>query len=595
MMTLKRKYGVLHIAFLAVVGLGGWIATVGLTIWPQAAFRPWHLSWEFLVTLALPIVARFLAFRVFQRVRIALDTVFYVAATFVFGVVPAAWFVLVALSCDALVRSIRGSGVAVPGLSPWRHIVAQTIHSGGLPALVLLVVGALFNVDGMAPHTDITVTWLLPLVAVTFLIVHYLLAGGSHWFTGTPPQELWREFLMRVTLAELALVPLALAMALGYNHMGISYFLLLGFTGILGNYVFRQSRISREKLHDRVMELTVLVKVGHIIAGSLERRNLLRNISTEALRLVGHSSRFLIGTLEEDRKRACYEYFEESGERYKQVTADATEGLSGWIMQNRRALRLDNVQLEYERYAKSGKYNDPEYQSWLGVPLITYDEVMGVMAVQSKQANAYTEEHLRVMTSIADQASVALENSRLYELATIDGLTNLLVRRHFDHRLSEEWRRSQRYDYPFALGIFDLDNFKELNDTYGHQAGDKVLRATAAVVRNNMRGPDLAGRYGGEEFAFLLPRTQVNEACTVAERIRAEVEALEIDASGTRLTITTSIGVAGYPESGVTGVDELVARADEALYQAKRSGKNRIAASPERSPGESCAVADGRG
>jgi diguanylate cyclase (GGDEF)-like protein len=552
-----------------------------LTVRPFEALRPWSLSWELLVTLVLGVTARFLAFRVFNRVRVALDSALYVAATFAFGLVPAAWVVLLALTADAVVRTLRGSGVAARGLSPMRYVFAQGAYSGGLPALVLLWVGIAFNVDGRHPHSDLTLLWLLPAFGGSFLFVHYLVAGGAHWFSVAVPKELWREFLYRVAFAEASLVPLSLAMVLGYNHQGTAYFLLLGCSGLLFTWIFRNARVAREKLAARVQELQTLNKVGHIISGSLQRDVLLKNISTETLRLVGHSSRFLIGLLDEEREVAQYEMFDDHG-RYRQLAAPADEGLSGYIMQTRMPLLMGDVQRQHQRVANSGEHVDSEYRSWLGVPLVTYDEVMGVMSVQSKQRDAYTEDHLRVLKSIADQAAVALENSRLYELATVDGLTRLFVRRQFDHRLLEEWRRARRYDYPFALGILDVDNFKEINDTHGHQAGDRVLRAAASVLRRNMRGPDLAGRYGGEEFAFLLPRTTVAQACQVAERIRAEIAAMRSDVSGVSVAITTSIGVAGYPESGPADVEELIAQADEALYQAKRSGKNRIATAPSK-------------
>jgi diguanylate cyclase (GGDEF)-like protein len=216
----------------------------------------------------------------------------------------------------------------------------------------------------------------------------------------------------------------------------------------------------------------------------------------------------------------------------------------------------------------------------LGVPLVVYDEVVGMISVQTDQPEAYNEDTGRILSRIAEQAAVALENSRLYELATVDGLTHLLVRRHFDLRLEEEWERALRYGGHFAAGILDLDDFKELNDRYGHPAGDWMLRAAANTVNKNMRAADLAGRYGGEEFAFLLPRTTLAEACTVAERIRSDIEDLVVEHSGAVLQVRASIGVAAYPESGVRDVDELIARADEALYQAKGAGKNRVVAAP---------------
>jgi diguanylate cyclase (GGDEF)-like protein len=206
-----------------------------------------------------------------------------------------------------------------------------------------------------------------------------------------------------------------------------------------------------------------------------------------------------------------------------------------------------------------------------------YDDVVGVMSVQSEDYGVYTNDHLRVLMTIGDQAAVALENARLYELATVDGLTGLFVRRYFDHRLDEEWERSHRYSNPFVVVIFDLDNFKKINDTYGHQVGDKVLRSSGKVIRNNMRSIDIAARYGGEEFAFLLPRTDLKEALAVAERIRQDISQEEVSVDSGVLTVTASIGLAGYPDSNCESASELLSQADEALYQAKRAGKNRVA------------------
>ncbi len=579
------RTGHLHIGFLAAIGVLGWAAVVVTTLVPLEPLRGWSFTWEVAACFFMAAAARLLAVRVYQKVRIALDSAFYISAAFVFGCVPAAWMVLLVFTAEAMVRQVHGTGLVARD-APSHQVAAYIASNGGLPALVLLSVGLAFGIDALHPLPDLQLTWLEPTFAVFFLLIHYFLAGGSHWLAGTP-SSLWREFFLRVVLAELFLVPLALAMVLGYQHQGIGLYLLLGATCLVFNIIFRRATVASEKLRERVEELSTLDKVGRIISGSLERRTLLSNIATEALRLVRHTSRFMIGTAQPGEALVTYELFDESGKSYRQINAPRDEGLSGWVMQHREPLLLGDVRRQYALYSKTETYNDPRFQSWLGVPLCIYDEVMGVMSVQSEQRDAYTVNHLRVLTTIADQAAVALENSRLYELATVDGLTGLLVRRHFDQRLDEEWRRSQRYANEFTVGIIDLDNFKMLNDTYGHQTGDQVLRAAAAVVRRNMRGADLAGRYGGEEFAFILPRTRLSEGLTVAERIRGDMEKLELSAAGKSLKISASIGLAAYPESSVAHVAELVARADEALYSAKRQGKNRVCTSatePGKSP-----------
>ncbi|MBI5510554.1 MAG: GGDEF domain-containing protein [Deltaproteobacteria bacterium] len=574
-----RRFGPLHIAFLSGVGLSGWAALLLETLSPNSALRPWELSWELLATALLCVAARFLAFRIFRRVRIALDSAFYVAAAFAFGVVPAAWMVAVVLTADHVVR-IFVAERAHQG-TPWRYVVAQAVYVGGLPALGIFAVGIIYDVDGsMFLHSDWGVAWRLAAFGITFLVIHYTVAGGSHWFEGAPTRALWREFLLKVVLAESTLLPFALAMVFGELHQGIVQFLLLGALGLLFNWIFRRGYLAREALDFRVQELSTLNAVAQIISSSLEHEVLLKNISTETLRLVGHRSRFMLGLVDESAKTAHYELFDEQGKRYKEMDASSDEGLSGWVMAHREPLMLTGEPGEYLKFAKTDRYDDPGFPSWMGVPLVTYGEVMGVMSVQSEAAAAYTAEHLRVLSAIADQAAVAIENSRLYELATIDGLTGLLVRRHFDQRLHEEWWRSVRYDNSFAVSIFDLDDFKGLNDTFGHQAGDQVLRAVARVVKKNVRGADLAGRYGGEEFALLLPRAKIAEACKMVDRIRADIEAIVMVVDGRRLKITASFGVAGYPETGVTKVEDLVARADQALYQAKDQGKNRVVAAP---------------
>lgn len=166
------------------------------------------------------------------------------------------------------------------------------------------------------------------------------------------------------------------------------------------------------------------------------------------------------------------------------------------------------------------------------------------------------------------------ESARLHELAVTDGLTQVANHRHFQERLREEFRRAQRYDDPLALILVDLDHFKNVNDNFGHQVGDEVLKATAACVRAAVRETDFVARYGGEEFAVLLPKTHLAGALTVAERIVAEMGKIKAGPSG--LKVTASFGVSGFPGRSVNTFEQLVRTSDEALYRAKREGRNKI-------------------
>jgi two-component system, cell cycle response regulator len=171
-----------------------------------------------------------------------------------------------------------------------------------------------------------------------------------------------------------------------------------------------------------------------------------------------------------------------------------------------------------------------------------------------------------------------LEESQkeLVNLATLDGLTGVFNRREFNRRLQIEMNQAARQDYRCALIMFDIDHFKKLNDTYGHQAGDEALKCFAALLKQQVRPGDLVARYGGEEFGVILPHTTIHEAAMVAERLRQAVEQEPVSISITQtLQITASIGVSAFPEDA-GDPPALLEAADQALYAAKRGGRNRV-------------------
>ncbi len=178
-------------------------------------------------------------------------------------------------------------------------------------------------------------------------------------------------------------------------------------------------------------------------------------------------------------------------------------------------------------------------------------------------------------TAFNDMATrIAAQKAALTQVAISDPLTGLHNRRAFQVRLTEEVERTRRSGTPFALLLVDLDHFKQVNDRFGHQAGDQALQALAAVLHNELRAVDLPARIGGEEFAVLLPNTAEHGALQAAERLRAAISAQPISHQHTALTITASVGVAWCPTHADTG-DGLLRVADQALYQAKRAGRNR--------------------
>jgi diguanylate cyclase (GGDEF)-like protein len=166
------------------------------------------------------------------------------------------------------------------------------------------------------------------------------------------------------------------------------------------------------------------------------------------------------------------------------------------------------------------------------------------------------------------------DNARLLELSTTDGLTQIANHRAFQDRLRDEFRRAQRYDDPLALILIDLDHFKRVNDQYGHQAGDEVLRGFSGVLREAVRETDFVARYGGEEFAVLLPKTHLAGALTVAERICSGLKALRVGPWAIR--VTASFGVSSFPGRQVNTSEQLVKTADDALFRSKHEGRDKI-------------------
>ena len=183
----------------------------------------------------------------------------------------------------------------------------------------------------------------------------------------------------------------------------------------------------------------------------------------------------------------------------------------------------------------------------------------------------------RLQESLEEREKELVEaNERLTYMSQTDALTGLDNRRHLNERIDEMFSHAKRLNEPFSLVMCDLDKFKSVNDTYGHQAGDEVLKQLSAILRDEAREIDRVGRYGGEEFMLLLPGTVLDAAVTFAERVRKRIEGNTFTFPGGTLTRTSSFGVAGWPHPKIEQCDDLVRTADDALYVAKETGRNKV-------------------
>ena len=222
-------------------------------------------------------------------------------------------------------------------------------------------------------------------------------------------------------------------------------------------------------------------------------------------------------------------------------------------------------------------------KSILCTPIMNKGKLLGILYMENNLVvGAFTPERLKLLRVISAQAAISLENAKLFELATTDGLTKLFVHRYFHLLLDQEIRNFQRFKRPFSLVMLDIDNFKNVNDTYGHQIGDLVLRNVAHVIKKVTRAVDTVARYGGEEFVMILPETETENALLVAEKIRNAVQAMETQTGTEPLHITISAGVATYPLHAMDS-KALIGFADQGLYLAKRVGKNRVCLGDKKS------------
>ncbi len=272
------------------------------------------------------------------------------------------------------------------------------------------------------------------------------------------------------------------------------------------------------------------------------------------------------------------------GERRRFEIEPPSRSVAGWVAANGKSAVVADVPRDPRFFATLDGWEGQARRSVLAVPLRVRDAVVGVLEVVSTVPGGPGPNRLSLVETLAAWGAIAMENARLFaeveRLAVTDELTGAYNRRHFFEVAEREILRARRGRHPLSLIMLDLDRFKEINDTYGHAAGDEVLRAVAQQCRSSIREIDVLGRYGGEEFVVLLVDLPDGELDRVAERLRRGVEGLSVVTDrGTVSQLTVSLGGASL-EADTPDLATLLASADAALYAAKQAGRNRAIIEP---------------
>jgi diguanylate cyclase (GGDEF)-like protein len=560
--------------FTIALGLAGWLALglptlLGLDV--GYASMPWTALF-FLVILA----SRSMAFHPVKGSVLSLDSAFYVAAALCVGPIEAGRLTAIALTIDASARLYRAHRRERDDPESRLDDLGYILYFGGMSGGLVMGCGLLLGAAPIAVGSVDPAGVAVRVVGIgaTLLASHYAIQGVRLHLLGRG----WRSYLLGQAvpgiLAEASLLPIGIVLVLLYDPTRPLGFVLLSLTYLLIDFVFSRLSRTRRQLESRLHELEILNTTARRLSSSLELQELVEAVARETCEAIPEAEAVVLVHRRTGETGFVLDGFDRTTDRFFRQRMGEGEGAAGWVISRGLARRIDDL-----AHADVAVTSTEGIRSWLGVPLFIHGSCEGVIAVQSTRRAAFRSDHQRLLESLALQIAAALHNARLYELAMVDGLTGLFVRRYFDARIEEEIERSRRYGTPFSVVMMDVDDFKMLNDDHGHLIGDRVLRTIANTVRAQLRGVDTPVRYGGEELALILPRTEMVSAYSVGERIRAAIaeQRVTTDSEPPKvLAVTASFGIASYPESGAESGEDLVRQADRALYRAKKTGKNRV-------------------
>lgn len=556
-----------HIVYLWVVSAIAAVVLLSLSHGNFNEFVPSTAKFEiYTIYFLLAITVRFLSTSAPVFGRFALDTSIYIGSFFVFGAAPTAGIVFVAMG--------------VHGIVDWAHRRTRkikwplSVSLGRIvfyPTLTAAIVMILGRIPGWDDHANlfeqsgnVAGLWFL-LVALILLTAQLFLVVVAHRLNNVGWRMLFRGLVGPGMMGELMFLPLGFSLAVTTHEEDSSVVGTMAIAYVIFNVIVRHTWKTDQELKEQARELRVVEEAGRAVASTFDVEEVARRIGMAILSYVRRAEGMVL-TVGDDPKDLQRQYARASERKEKPAIMAACA----------KAINAD-FDLGLDDSTLLARYGALPFAGEVINNIIEAPETgkhRGYLSVVMKAGVSPDPEDRRLVQNLARQVAVAVENWRLYNMATEDGLTGLFVRRYIETRLAEEFERASRSGSPFCLLIVDVDDLKGVNDRFGHQAGDDLLRAVATGIRQSIRAMDAAGRWGGDEFALLLPEMGLSEGLTMARRLTEQMQKQGLSfPPDITIVPSISIGVAAFPDSQPVDATGIFRLADEALYRVKHSGQ----------------------
>ncbi|MBI4466316.1 MAG: sensor domain-containing diguanylate cyclase [Acidobacteria bacterium] len=352
-------------------------------------------------------------------------------------------------------------------------------------------------------------------------------------------------------------------------------------TGKASRGAFPEDRVT--EMRRKMEEFTFVHDMARALTSTLQLEQVLKTVMEKVQELLAPDTWSLLLVDEKTNELYFQIATGEAAAKLKDVRLKMGEGIAGWVAHTSQATIVPDVSKDPRFSGQVDQMTKMRTHSIICVPIRGKERVLGVIEILNYVGKrGFDQDDLALLQAMADYAAIALENAihvqRIHELTITDDCTDLYNVRHLNFVLDTEIYRSNRYQYQFSVIFFDLDHFKDVNDTHGHLVGSKLLQEIAQLIRGSLRLIDYAFRYGGDEFVILLPQTGQEAAQVVARRLHERLnEKRFLQEEGLNLHLTASFGMATYPVDANTKA-EIIRLADEAMYLVKNTSRNNIAA-----------------